>query len=132
MKYQQMMRHGNHRNSRVAEVWNKIIMSDLSWHQTKSITITIITLLITNIVSSVWWAASITTDVDALKTRPDLLERVIRVETIAEQNTRYYNRLSLILDKVNANMDRIDREQVLRASTIKRVERHLQYSNDKK
>ena len=88
---------------------------DIEWHQTKGISITIILLLLTNIVSTVWWAASLTNDVDSIKARPKLTERVIRLEAVTEANSKYLNRLSRVLDKLETTVSRIDREQVKRA-----------------
>ncbi len=97
----------------------------VDWHQTKGLSITIIVLLLTNIVSTVWWAATLTKDVDIIKSSPPLVERVIRLETIADIQYRYLNRLNATLDKVNANMERIDREQARRSTTVKKAERYF-------
>ena len=85
------------------------------WHNTKGLAITIIVLLITNIISSVWWAATLTNDVNSLKEAPKLTERVIRLEAVTEANTKYMNRLNRTLDIVNSNMIRMDKEQTKRA-----------------
>ncbi len=94
----------------------------VDWHQTKGLSITIIVLLVTNIISTVWWAATLTNDVDTIKQMPPLVERVIRLEAVTEVHNRYLNSLNSTLDRVNANMSRIDREQARRTSIIKKVE----------
>ena len=95
------------------------------WHQTRGLAISIILLLITNIISSIWWAASLTKDVEQLRSLPDLSERVIRLEAVSEAQTLYLTRLGSTLDKINTNMDRIDREQARRTSIVKRAGEHL-------
>lgn len=100
-------------------------MSDLSWHQTRGVTVTIITLLLANIISSVWWAATITSDVDKLKNKPNLVERVIRLEAVQDQNTRYLSRLSIVLDRLESTVRKIDKEQVRRSELLDRTAKHL-------
>lgn len=95
------------------------------WHQTKGLFVAIIVLLLTNIGSSIWWAADLNNDVQDLKEEPNLLERVLKLEAITEANAKYLNRLNSTLDRVNANMTRIDREQVKRTETIERAKRYL-------
>jgi len=95
------------------------------WHQTKNVSITIIVLLLTNIVSTVWWAATLTGDVDRIMKKPELVERVIRLEAITEAHNLYLSRLSHTLDKVDANMDRIDKEQARRASIVNAAEAYM-------
>ncbi len=99
--------------------------TNVDWHQTKGLSLTIITLLLANIISTVWWAATLTKDVDTIKGKTPLLERVIRLETITEIQYKYLNRLNATLDKVNTNMDRIDREQSRRSTTVKKAEKYF-------
>lgn len=84
------------------------------WHQTKGLSISIIALLVGNIVTTVWWAATLTGDVKKINERPDLTERVIKLEAKQEANQQYLNRLASILDKVSDTVTRIDKEQARR------------------
>ena len=88
---------------------------DVEWHQTKGISVSIILLLLVNITSTVWWAASLTNDVETIKAKPELIERVIRLEATVDVHNRYLSRLPNILDKVEATVNRIDKEQIKRA-----------------
>ena len=92
------------------------------WHQTKGLSVTIIVLLITNIISTVWWAATLTNDVESIKGKPNLVERVIRLEAVTEAHTEYLDRLSEVLNKVDSNMTRIDRDQARTAVILDRID----------
>lgn len=98
----------------------------IDWHQTKGLSVTIIVLLLTNIISTVWWAATLTNDVDRIKDRPDLNERVIRLEAIQEANGQYLVRMATALSNMTETIKRIDREQARRASIVRSAEKHLE------
>lgn len=92
-------------------------MSDLQhtpiaeWHLEKKVTLGIIFLLVANITSSVWWAATLTNDVQELKERPNLTERVIRLEAVSEEHGRILQRVSVVIDKLDATLDKVAAEQ---------------------
>jgi len=96
------------------------------WHKTKGISITVIILLVINIISTVWWAATLTSDVSQLKelaseysiTVPKITERVIRLEAVTAEYQNVLSRLVSILDKLEQNVYRIDREQAKRTNSI--------------
>jgi len=96
------------------------------WHKTKGISITVIVLLTLNIISTVWWAATLTGDVSKLKDTskeysivvPELTERVIRMEAVTYEYQKVLNRLVSIIDKIEQNVYRIDREQAKRSNSI--------------
>lgn len=96
------------------------------WHKTKGISITVILLLVINIVSTVWWAATLTSDVQGLKNRgeqysiviPELTERIIVLEAVTSEYQNVLTRLVAILDKVEDNINKIDREQAKRTNSI--------------
>lgn len=88
------------------------------WHKTKGISISIIALLLINIISTVWWAATLTSDVSQLKERPNLTERVIRLETLTEVYQSGFNRTIALIDKLEQKVSRIDRELAKRTDSI--------------
>ena len=96
------------------------------WHKTKGISITVIILLVINIVSTVWWAATLTSDVTQLKdiakeysiTIPKITERVIRLEAVTAEYQNVLTRLVSILDKLERNVDQIGLEQAKRTNSI--------------
>lgn len=88
------------------------------WHLDKRVPLTIIGLLVANIFATGWGAATLTADVQTLKARPYLAERVIRLEAITEEHSRYLTRLSLVMDRVSATMDVVAKEQARRAGAI--------------
>lgn len=83
----------------------------IDWHQTKGLSLSIIMLLIVNIVSTVWWAATLTNDVTQIKARPDLTERVIKLEAITEERKSILNKLATTLDRMDSTINRIDKDQ---------------------
>jgi len=88
------------------------------WHQTKGLSLSIIGLLLVNIVSTVWWAATLTNDVTQIKEAPDLLERVIKMEGKLEAYDTVLTRLLSVIDKLDNTVDRIDREQAKRGPIV--------------
>ncbi len=72
------------------------------WHLNKSVSLSVIVLLVVNIATSAWWASGLTSDIEVLQDKPDLTERVIRLEAKAEEHSR-------ILMKMNNTLDNIDR-----------------------
>jgi len=95
--------------------------TDLSkevWHKTKGISITVIVLLLINIVSTVWWAATLTSDVSQLKYTkeqysiviPEITARVIRLEAVAAEYNNVLTRIVGILDKLEDKVNIIDKE----------------------
>lgn len=93
------------------------------WHTSKNYFLSIIFLLVTNIGSTIWWAGGINSDVEQLKARPDLTERVIQLETTVTVHNKYFNRLDITLTSLDKTMSRIDREQARRKSIVDRVEK---------
>ena len=97
---------------------------DIDWHQTKGLSLSIIALLLVNIVSTVWWAATLTNDVEQLKNNanirviPKLTERVIRLEAIKDETNRILGKLVTSIDKLDSTVDRIDREQAKREPLV--------------
>lgn len=92
------------------------------WHTNKNYFLSIIFLCVTNIGSTIWWASGINSDVEQLKARPDLTERVIQLETTMEVHNKYFNKLDITLDSLNKTISRIDREQARRKSIVDRAE----------
>jgi len=103
---------------------------DKDWHQTKGIALTIIILLITNIGASIWWAASLTSDVgvikDQVKEQPEIVERIIKLETITELMQGTFGRYIEALHDIEQTVARIDREQARRKSIIDAVEKQFE------
>jgi uncharacterized iron-regulated membrane protein len=98
-------------------------VDNIDWHQTKGLSLSIIILLIVNIVSTVWWAATLTNDVTQIKERPDLTERVIKLEAVTEEYQKVLGRVVTIIDNVERRLNRVDKEQARRLSIIQRIER---------
>jgi len=98
------------------------------WHKTKGISITVIVLLTVNIISTVWWAATLTGDVNTLKDTakeysiivPELTERLIRLETVTSVYHNGLDRIVGIIDKLEQRVYKIDREQSKRTNSIHR------------
>lgn len=93
------------------------------WHTNKNYLLSIIFLLISNIGATIWWASSINSDVEVLKARPNLLVRVIKLETTISLQNKYFNRLDITLENMNRTITRIDREQARRKSIVDRAEK---------
>ena len=83
----------------------------IDWHQTKGLSLSIIILLVVNIVSTVWWAATLTNDVTQIKARPDLTERVIKLEAVSDEYKTILGRINYTLNNMNSTISRIDRSQ---------------------
>jgi len=98
----------------------------VDWHLNRSVSFTIILLLLGNIATSIWWASSINTDIESLRSIPAeisvIKERLVRLETTVETHNAYFNKLNSTLDKFNSTLDRIDREQARRKSIVDSVE----------
>ena len=98
----------------------------IDWHQTKGLSLSIIMLLIVNIVSTVWWAATLTNDVNQGKDNdnrvslivPKLTERIIRLEAVTSEYQRILTRVVATLDKMDNTVNRIDREQAKRGPIV--------------
>lgn len=99
---------------------------EIDWHQTKGLSLSIIILLVINIVSTVWWAATLTNDVNQAKDNdskvsllvPKLTERIIRLEAVTSEYQRILTRVVATLDKMDNTVDRIDREQAKRGPIV--------------
>lgn len=102
----------------------------LDWHQTKPTAYTIIVLLSANILSSIWWAATITSDVENLKKRPDVLERVIRNEARLDEQSQIIIKITATLDHVADTMNKIALEQARRTEVIENAKKHLRLDNN--
>ena len=100
---------------------------NVSWHNTKGLSISIILLLLINVVSTVWWAATLTSDVQEVSEEARLIsfnrERIIRIEAKQELYDSVLSRLNNTIDKVITTVDRIDREQATRGPRLKALER---------
>ena len=95
------------------------------WHLSKSLTITVISVLLANTIGSVWWAASLTKQVEINAERPILLERVIRLEAVTDEYRHILTRFINVMDKMDNTVTRIDREQARRLSIIKNAEQYF-------
>ena len=93
-----------------------------SWHNTKGLSVTIILLLLGNIVSTVWWAATLTGDVRNVQSIPKELvlikERVIKLEAVTAEYKTVLSRLITVMDKMDSTINRIDREQAKRGPIV--------------
>lgn len=101
------------------------------WHKTKGISITVIILLIVNIVSTVWWAATLTNDVSQLKSTeeayniivPELTERVIRLEAVTEEYNSVLSRLVNIIDRLEKKLNNVDKNAAILEGDVRRLEK---------
>lgn len=82
------------------------------WHLDKNVSLSVIVLLIINLATTAWWAATLTGDVDSLKARPDLTERVIRLEAVNEEQRRVMNHVADVLGRLDTTIDRISESQL--------------------
>jgi len=94
------------------------------WHVNKNVSLSIILLLITNIAMGAWFMSGLSSDVESLKSRPDLTARVIKLEALTSEQGRIISRIDATLDKFNNTLTRIDREQAKRGPIV--------YGQDKK
>jgi len=88
------------------------------WHLNKNVSVTIIFLLFVNLGSGVWFLSGLSGDVRALKQRPDLTERVIKLEAITNEQGRLLQKLDSTLTRFNNTITRIDKEQAKRGPLI--------------
>ncbi len=95
--------------------------ADPAWHNNKNYFLSIIFLIIGNIGATIWWASSITSDVEVLKAKPDLLERVIRLETSVELHNKYFDKFTISLDNLNKSIIRVDKELERRKTTFEQA-----------
>lgn len=100
------------------EINHEEIERRIDWHQTKGLSLSIIGLLLVNIVSTVWWAATLTNDVTRIKEEPDLVERVIKLEAVTKEYKDVLTRFITVIDKLDNTVDRIDREQAKRGPLV--------------
>jgi len=98
------------------------------WHLQKNFAMSIIFLLITQTASGIWWAASITSEVDNLKSG-DIVERVIKLESRLDEQGRILIRLDTTLNKLDATIAKVNDTVTRRESTIDRVEDFLKEKN---
>jgi len=97
--------------------------ADPVWHNNKNYFLSIIFLIISNIGATIWWASSINSDVEILKSKPDLLERVIRLETSVELHNKYFDKFTISLDNLNSSIIRVDKELERRKTTFEQAVR---------
>lgn len=90
----------------------------VDWHLNKSVSLSVIILLLSNISISVWFASGLNNDVETLKLKPDLLTRVIILEEKTSEHGRIIAKMDATLDKFNTTLDRIDREQAKRTNLV--------------
>ncbi|VAW62341.1 hypothetical protein MNBD_GAMMA08-1809 [hydrothermal vent metagenome] len=83
---------------------------NMDWHLTKSISISVIILLLLNLSTSIWWLSGLNSDVGMLKAKPDLLERVINLEARANEHGRIITRFDVTLDKINNTIIQVSNE----------------------
>ena len=95
---------------------------NVDWHLNKSVSLSVIILLLANIGMSIWWLAGLDNDVEALKAKPDLLERVIRLEAKSDEYQRIFQRLELTLDRIDKTLKEVSDEQKRREGIIKKIE----------
>ena len=79
----------------------------VDWHLSKSVSMSVILLLLGNISTSLWWASGLNSDVNNLKSRPDLTERVIKLEAKVGEYGRVLNKFEKTLDKFDNTLDTI-------------------------
>jgi hypothetical protein len=105
----------------------------VDWHLNRSVSLTIIILLLGNITTSIWWASSINSDVGNLSNVPmeitELRERMVRLETTTEAHTIFLNKLNETLENFNDTLNRMDRVQSKRAIIFERLENDYKKGN---
>ena len=97
----------------------------LDWHQTRAVSITTILLLLVNIVSTVWWAATLTSQVTTLSGKPDLTERVIVLEAVQRENKEWIRRVSAQVNESASLLAQVSREQSKRAIIIEQAKEFI-------
>ncbi len=97
----------------------------LDWHLNKSISMSVIILLIANLSISVWWLSGLNKDIEVLKAKPDLLERVIRLEARSNEQGRIIKKMDQTLDNINTTILQVSNELSRRKPFADAVEKKL-------
>ena len=93
-------------------------MTTESWHLNKHISLSVIILLIINIGTGAWFMSGLSSDVNLLKSKPDLTERVIKLEALTSEHGRILSRMESTLDKLDATLDAVATEQAKRTPLV--------------
>lgn len=100
-----------------------------NWGMSKRVSISVIILLIFNIASIVWFSSQLSSDVAALKARPVLTQRVVKLEVLLGEHTKAFNNrvdldkidrheLKVVLYKLDDTINRVATEQAKRTSLV--------------
>lgn len=78
-----------------------------SWHLDKRVPVALIVALAVHAMTTIWWAASLTSRVETLETtqtdRSPYFDRVVQVEVEVKRNTELLNNIDSKLDRVLEN-----------------------------
>jgi len=88
------------------------------WHLNKKVSVSIIILLLGQIFMFGWFMSGLSNDVETLKRRPDLTERVIKLEALSGEQGRIIQRMDETLNKFDTTLTRIDKEQAKRGPIV--------------
>ncbi len=94
---------------------------NVDWHLNKGVSLSIIILLVVNIATSAWYLSAMVSDIEVLKSKPDLSERVVRLEARADEQGRILSRLDSTLDKLDNTLNTVAKEQARRTSIINSI-----------
>lgn len=97
----------------------------LDWHLTKSVSVSMLIGILANIIIVVALFVRMQADVDTIKERPDLTERVIKLEALTSEYGRILTRLDTTIDNVNSTLERVAVEQAKRSNVIEQAKDHL-------
>jgi len=84
------------------------------WHLDKKVSLSIICLLIINIATTAWYLSAAYADIQSLKAKPDLLPRVIKLESRVDEYGRILSRIDTTLDRINTTLYEVSKEQAKR------------------
>ena len=88
------------------------------WHLDKKVSMGIIASMIIQASVLAWSAGKLYSDVEILKARPDLTERVIRVEAKTDEHGRILQKLDDTLDRINITLGEVAKEQAKRTALV--------------
>lgn len=99
------------------------------WHLDKKVSLAMVGGLIVNLMVStygvVWNQAKQDSRIQQLELRPDLTERVIRLEILVAGQNTILTKMEGTLSRLDNTISRIDREQARRKSIIDNAEKHF-------
>jgi len=101
----------------------------MDWHLTQKFSIGVLLLLVSNIGTTIWWAAKLDTTVTNMGEIPARIttveEKIIAIETENKLKNGLLGEFTQTLNALDNTISRIDREQARRTPMVNRVEQDM-------